>query len=140
MEQSIIISRPIASVFAYRCALQNVPSWRRDIVAADLDSPGPTQLGTRCRETRQGPNGAIQAWQLEVIEFEQDSVLGIVCSCGDERIDERHLFTPNDRDTRYTLCLEVTGSSVPPAAIHRKTVEALLNLKWAVEGPSVRSR
>ena len=97
-------------------------------------------MGTRCTETRQGPNGVIQAWQLEVTEFEQDCVLGIVCSCGDERIDERHLFARDDRNTRYTLCLEVTGSTVPPAAIHRKTVEALLNLKWAVEGPSVRSR
>ena len=138
LEQSIIIARPIESVFAYRSALENAAAWQRDVLATALDTLGPTRVGTRCTEVRRGPNGMTQEWRLEVTEFEQDRVLGIVGRCGSIRVDERHVFTSDDRDTRYTLYLEMTGSSLPASAAQRKTVETLLNLKWVLEALSVR--
>jgi hypothetical protein len=140
VEQTILIGRPVSRVFAFRSALDNAPSWRPDVVATTLDTPGPTQIGTRGTELRQGPNGATQEWRLEVTELEPDRVLRIATSCGDLHVDEHHCFAAYEGQTRYTLLLELTGHATPPVALQKRTVEALLNLKWLLEDGGARYR
>jgi hypothetical protein len=133
LEQTVLIARPVPLVFAFRSTLDNAPTWRHDVRAATLDTPGPTQMGTRCTELRQGPNGATQEWRLEVTEFEPDHVLRIATSCGDLRVDERHSFVADGRQTRYTLHLEITSGEVPPVGLQKRLVEVMLSLKWLLE-------
>ena len=135
LEQSIIIDRPIEEVFAYRSALHQTAEWQRDVIATDLFTEGPIALGTQGTERRQGASDeASLEWDLEITEFELNRVLGIVSRCGDVRVHERDMFAPDEGNTRYTTCMEMTGSKVPAAAFHRKTIESLMTLKWRLEG------
>ena len=97
-------------------------------------------MGTRWTELRHGPQGLTQQWELEVIEFEPDRVLGTVGRFGAARIAERHVFLLHDGGTHYTLYLEMTGPEIPTVAVQRRTVDALLHLKWLLEAPGARDR
>ena len=134
MEQTIIIDRPIEEVFAYRTALHQTAEWQRDVIATDLLTVGPVGLGTQGTERRRGQSDVESDWELEISEFELNRVLGIVSRCGEVQVHERDVFAPDEGNTRYTACLEMTGSRLPSAAFHRKTVEALMTLKWRIEG------
>lgn len=140
LKQAIIIARPVESVFAYRCALEKSAEWQPGVISAALDTHDPIDVGSRWRELRRGRDGVTQEWELEVTEIEQDHLLSIVGRFGSIRVDERHEFTRDDSNTRYTLHMEVTGSPLPAGAIQRKTVEALMHLKWALEGPQQAER
>lgn len=134
LEQSIIIDRPVEEVFAYRSALQQTAEWQRDVIATDLLTEGPIGLGTQGTERRRGQGDVALEWELEITEFELNRVLGIVSRCGDVQVHEHDVFAPDEGNTRYTTNLEMTGSRLPTAAFHRKTVEALMTLKWRLEG------
>lgn len=136
--QTIIVALPPESVFAFRRALANSPAWQRGVVSASLETPGPIRVGSRCTELRNGAQGAVDEWQLEVTEYEPGQVLGISGQWGLTRWEERHVFVTEGPSTRYTLSVEVTGSPSPPGAIQRQIVETMLQLKWALEAPSHR--
>lgn len=140
VEQTIIIARPIEEVFAYRSVLQNTAEWQRHVLASELATSGTTGVGTRGTERRLGANGVTEEWDLEITEFEQDRVLGIVGRCGPVRVAERHVFAKEDGNTRYTLCLQITGSPLTSSVVQKKTVETLMNLKWQLEAPRVLGR
>jgi hypothetical protein len=79
----------------------------------------------------------IECWELEITRFEQDRLLGIRGRCGNVSLDEEHVFIPDEGNTRYTLTVEMSGSSVPAGAVQKKTVAALMHFKWQIEAPSV---
>ncbi len=133
VEQSIIISRPVADVFAYRSALENGAAWQSGVLACELAVPGSAGLGTRCTEIRRGPGGAIEAWELEITEYEPDSVVGVIACCGLQRMTERHMFTSEGDNTRYTLSVEISGSPALTASVQRKIVENLVRFRERVE-------
>lgn len=139
LEQTIIIARPVEEVFAYRSALENAAEWQRDVVTSELAAPGTPAIGTRGIEVRSRPNGDTEEWDLEITEFQQDRVLEIMARCGSVCMAERHVFVRDQRDTRYTLSLDIVGSSLGVAAVQRKIVETLMNLKWQLEGSKVRA-
>lgn len=134
LEQSIIIDRPVDEVFAYRSALRQTAEWQRNVIATDVFAVGPIALGTRGTEQRVGQRDEVSEWELEVTEFELNGVLGIMSQCGDARVQERVVLAPDEANTRYTVCLEMTGSRLPAASFHRQTIEALMTFKWRLEG------
>jgi len=134
LEQSIVIDCPVEEVFAYRSALRQTAEWQRDVIATDLTTVGPVTVGTQGTERRRGQSDVALDWELKVTEFELNRVLGITSICGDVQVYERDMFAADEGNTRYTTCLEMTGSRLPTAAFHRKTIEALMTLKWRLEG------
>jgi len=134
LEQTIIIDRPIEEVFAYRTALQRTAEWQRDVIATELLSAGPTALGSHGTEQRRDQSDVTSQWELKVTEFEVNRVLGMVTTCGDILVRERDVLASDDRNTRYTVSLEMTGSPLPNAVFHKKTIAALVTLKERVEG------
>ena len=136
LEQTIFIGRTISCVFDYCSTLENAAAWRHEVLTTTLDDPAPTQVGTRGTELRQGPHGVTQEWRLEVTEFEANRLLCIASSWGAVRVDERHLFTADGGSTRYTLHLELTGATAPASGLQKRTVDAMLNLKWLLEDPA----
>jgi hypothetical protein len=113
--------------------------WQREVLAIEATPADATGLGARAVEQRRGANGTTEEWELQITEFEPDHVLGITGQSGAACVTERHEFVPADSDTRYTLTIELTGSSQPPAAVHKKTVEALIHLRCQLESPRVPS-
>ena len=136
MEQSIMIARPVEAVFSYRTSLQQTQEWQAEVLGTELATDGPIAVGTLGTERRRGSNETQSDWDLEVTEFELNRVLSIVSRCGEVQICERDVFVANDEDTRYTAFIEITGSQLPAAAFHRKTVEGLMRFKWWIEAQS----
>ena len=134
LQQSIIIDRPVEEVFAYRSALHQTAEWQRHVIATDLLAVGPIARGSRGTEQRMGQHDEVSEWELEVTEFELNSVLGLTSRCGEMLVQERVVLAPDDKSTRYTVWLEMTGSRLPTAAFHRQTIEALMTFKWRLEG------
>jgi hypothetical protein len=131
--QTIIIALPVEVVFAYRSCLGHAPKWQRDVLAVDVGLPEAIGVGTRAVEHRRGSNGVAEDWELEVTEYEPDAVLRIVSQFGPVRRDERHVFVPNGGETNCTLTMELTGSTLPIATVHKQLVEGLIRLKWRME-------
>jgi hypothetical protein len=105
------------------------------VLATVLSTIGPVMLGTHGTESRRGPSDVRLEWELEVTEFQLNRVLGIVSRCGTVQVHERDVFLPDEEDTRYTAHVEMTGSPLPTSAFHKRTVDALMHLKWRLEGP-----
>lgn len=132
--QAVIIDRPVAEVFAFRCALASSPDWRRGVVTANLNPPGPISVGSCCTELRTAPDDATEEWRLLVSDYESGALLGIIGECADTVVRERHVFVGEGGVTRYTLSADVTGGAVSSAAYHKALLDTLLQLKWALEG------
>jgi len=140
--QSIIIDRPIEVVFAAGSALDRRSEFRRGIVDGEWMDPDIAGLGARCTETRSTSAGEAESWELEITEFAQDDALTILASCDPVVIVERHLFERDrgdPRHTRYTLSLEVSGSSITGGAVQKQIVETLVYFREHVETPRARA-
>ena len=134
LEQTIIIDRPVEEVFAYRSALQRTAEWQREVIATQVLSAGPTALGSHGTEQRRERKDVASQWALHVTEFELNRVLGIETSCGDIQVRERDVLASDEGHTRYTVCLEMTGSGLPHAVFHKQAIDALVTLKERLEG------
>jgi hypothetical protein len=132
-EQTIIIVRAPRVVFAYRCDLECTAKWQRGVVSSSRATPGPTQLGTRWNEQRRTAGGELEEWELEVTEYQMDRLLRISARRGTEHVEELHQLADEGGATRYTLSVELQGSTSPPALVQRQTIENLLHLKWRLE-------
>jgi len=140
VEQSIIIARPAATVFAYRASLQQTAEWQSDVVATELSTSPPMGTGTLGVERRRDAKGVVSDWEIEIIEFELNHCLALLGRCGAIEIRERDVFAMQDQMTqgqitKYTAFVEMTGSSVPASAFHRRTIDGLMHFKWRLEEP-----
>lgn len=140
VQQTIIIALPVERVFAYRSALQQTIEWQKEVITSEVQAPGVAQLGARSVESRRGANGEAEEWELEITEFERNRVLGIESHCAAIQIRERGVFVAIAGNTSYTVSVEMTGSPLTAAALQKKIVEALLNLKWLLENPNPSNR
>lgn len=135
LEQTIIIARPIEAVFAYRAALELAGEWQKDILEMDFMNHAMACVGSRGTECRRGPNGTTEEWELEITEFEPNRVFGIISRCGTVQVTERDVFAREDDETRYTVCLEMTGSELTISVLQKRTVDELMHFKWRLETP-----
>lgn len=133
LAQTVIIDRPCGTVFAFRSALAKTPQWRRGVLSASLDPPGPIWVGSRCTEIRTAPEDSTEQWELEITQYEPASVLGIVARRGETEVRELHRFVREGDVTRYTVAVEVTGGSLSSSVFQKQLLENLLQLKWALE-------
>lgn len=139
LAQTVIVDRPCAAVFAFRSALANTPEWRRGVISASVDPPGPIWVGSRCTEIRTAPEDSTEQWELEITEYEPASALGIVARRGETQVRELHRFACEGDVTRYTVSVEVTYGSLSGSALQKQLLENLLQLKWALEGRPARN-
>lgn len=72
------------------------------MVAVELMSACAEGLGARAIEQRHGHEGALQAWELEITEYEPDRLLRIVGQCEGVRFDELHSFLPTGAPTTHS--------------------------------------
>jgi hypothetical protein len=134
MEQSIMIAGSVEAVFALRAALHLRQEWQAEVLTTDLFTDTPIAVGTQGTERRRDSKDSLLDWDIEVTEFERDRVLCLTSRCGGVRICERDMFTSDGENTKFTTHIEVTGSPLPAAAFHRRTVDTLLRFKWWIEG------
>ena len=69
-ENTVVIERPAAEVFAFLADLENVPRWNYAIESTRKISEGPVGVGTTYRQTRTIPSRSEES--LEVTDLEPD--------------------------------------------------------------------
>jgi uncharacterized membrane protein len=57
IRSSVEIARKPEDVFAYLDDLSRHPEWQDSLVSVQIETPGPTRVGTRIKQTRQTPGG-----------------------------------------------------------------------------------
>lgn len=125
-EQSIVIARPVADVFAYMDDIGREREWQPQLVEAEQTPRGPTAVGTRKRYVSEFMGKRLENTYVVtlcepgrriVAETTEDSVL-------EARSDLR--WESVDSGTRVTMALEGTPSGAlrfVPARMLEKTFE-----------------
>jgi uncharacterized membrane protein len=109
---SIDIARSPEDVFAYLDDLARHPEWQAQLVAVEVETEGPTGVGTRAREKRRVPGGE-REFTYEIVEHDPPrraafkGVDGPVRPSGTVRVEP-----VGDGSSRLTLELELQGHGI----------------------------
>jgi len=96
---SIEIDCPPEKVFDYLAELDKHNEWQTAVKRIEVETPGPTGVGSRAREVRDGPGGE-QTVTYEVTEFERPTSAAFRGIDGAIRPLGRFVLTPLDGGTR----------------------------------------
>jgi uncharacterized protein YndB with AHSA1/START domain len=142
---SIEISRPPQDVFDYVGDVARHGEWQATLVSVEVESDGPTRVGTKVKETRHVPGGN-QTYHYEVTEFDPPRAAGFRVTTGPVRPQGTMTLTPLDEGarTRVEIVMDVKGHGMmgrvlAPLAAHdaRKHVPGdLQTLKERLEADS----
>ena len=69
IHETIEINRPPQEVFAYLDDLTRHPEWQDQLVSVEVETAGPTRVGTRAKQTRRVPGGK-RTFTLEIVEHD----------------------------------------------------------------------
>jgi hypothetical protein len=116
---------PVDRVFQYFTDVEHAPAHVSGIRKIEMLTPGPFELGTRWRETRE-LLGVPDSAEMEVTSFEQNRTYTITHHKGGVRIDSLFWFEPSKEGTTASIEFELDTGGFPPGM--------LLPLNWAIEG------
>jgi uncharacterized protein YndB with AHSA1/START domain len=107
---SIEIDRPPQDVFDYVTDLERQTEWQASLLHVDLETPGPTRVGTKAVDTRKVPLGR-QKFPFEVTEHDPPSRSSFQVTGGPVRPHGTVTFTPLDagKRTRVDFTMEFVG-------------------------------
>jgi uncharacterized membrane protein len=83
IEYSVVINRPVETVFAYVANLENLKQWQSGLIESRPITPGKTGVGSKVPVVRQLLGQKLEG-VAEVVAFEPDRV---VVGAGDRRLD-----------------------------------------------------
>jgi uncharacterized protein YndB with AHSA1/START domain len=108
-ENTVVIQRPIGTVFAFLADFENVPAWNHAIESTTKSSPGPVGVGTTYLQTRSVPTRSEEGF--EVTAFEPVSRLAIDGTIGPFRARSSYVLTPVGDATKLTNHVDLQPSS-----------------------------
>jgi uncharacterized protein YndB with AHSA1/START domain len=103
---TIEISRPPQDVFDYVGDPSRNGEWQSALVDVQVETEGPTKLGTTVKETRLVPGGK-QSYHYEITEWEPPRVSAFTVVDGPVRPKGSITFTPLDDGTRTRVDFEI---------------------------------
>jgi uncharacterized membrane protein len=103
---SIEISRPPQDVFDYFGDLSRHGEWQSALVDVHVEGEGPTELGTKVKETRLTPAGK-QTYHYEVTRWEPPQACAFKVVDGPVRPEGTITFTPLDDGSRTRVEFEM---------------------------------
>jgi uncharacterized membrane protein len=140
MEDSIVINRPAAEVFAYLADVTNWPQWNQAAGNVTQTPPGPMAVGT----TLQGASemmGRIMEWSSEIVEYEPNKKVSQKMRVGPTEVEASWIFDAVEGGTRLTMRSEGETSGLfkiagplMDRAVKKQIEENLARLKAVLEG------
>jgi uncharacterized membrane protein len=103
---TIEISRSPQDVFDYVGDLSRHGEWQSAVVDVQVETEGPTKLGTKAKETRLVPGGK-QSYHYEITEWEPPRVSAFKVVDGPMRPEGSITFTPLDDGARTRVDFEM---------------------------------
>jgi uncharacterized protein YndB with AHSA1/START domain len=138
-EQTTIVERPPAEVFAFLADAENDAKWRPGVV--DISRVAGDGVGTRYRQGVKGPFGRRIPADIEITELRPNELIAFRAIEGPVRPRGRYELAPADRGTRvrFVLEAEITGVKKLMAPMIQKQmtreVGNLERLKNVLESP-----
>lgn len=135
-KESTVIDRPVAIAFRFFAEehVRNHPRWDPDIKLEQV-SPGPMGVGTMIRRINSRRGTPVEG-TMEVVEYEQDHVLGMLIHDGPVEIRARTVFEAEGEDrTRITHNLEFPSldDSMDKSFMSSEFQRSLRNIKQFIE-------
>lgn len=110
LHESIEIGRPPQEVAAYLDDLSRHPEWQESLVGVQVETEGPTRVGSRMRQTRR-VGGSTRTFTIEVTEHDPPNTFAFKGVDGPVRPRGRITLEPLDggQRTRYSVELDFDG-------------------------------
>ncbi len=105
VEDSIVVSRPIAEVFAYLTDPETLPEWQGSCLEARLDGDGPMRAGSRVVETRKFLGRRMES-TMEVAEYEPPRRFAVKVGSGPVPFTATNSLSEADGGTRIDAVIE----------------------------------
>ena len=106
---SIDVNRPPEDVFAYLSDLARHGEWQSQIQDVNVETEGPTRVGTRARERRKPPFGPPMEAAYEITRFEPPRLASFEGIDGPVRVVGTVTVEPAERGSRVSLEIDVRG-------------------------------
>jgi uncharacterized protein YndB with AHSA1/START domain len=126
IQQSVTIARPVDRVFAFLTNLDNIPSWRPDVLEL-RSGGGPLHVGSEFDEVISFGGRKAQRFRVEVLEPNETLEVAAVAGLG---IRPRQRHDLSNRDGRTTVSIRVT---VRPQGLFRllePLLPQMIAAKW----------
>ncbi len=104
-ENTVIIHRPVESVFDFVLNGANNKLWRSSVLDIKPLSPAPYGVGSRFEQGLKGPGGRI-AGDYEITELRTNELLRFQVIAGPARPTGLYRFQPRDGGTELTFVLD----------------------------------
>jgi uncharacterized protein YndB with AHSA1/START domain len=141
-EQSAIIDRPIAEVFAYVGDQTKTPAWQSGLVEVRRTTNGPLGVGTKHTFVRTFMRRKMEA-DNEYVAYEPNKLITFKTTSGPVRLEASYLFEPTAEGTRLTSRIEMDASGfmslaepLIAAGLRREMKAAFRALKNLLENPA----
>ena len=99
---TIEIARPVQDVFDYVADIKRQGEWQESIVSVEVETDGPTRVGTRAVQTRHVPGGN-RSFPYEVTEHDPPKRTSFRVTGGPVRPVGSMTFTSLDNGTRTRI-------------------------------------
>lgn len=106
LEDSIVIQRPIAEVFAYVSDLRNAPQWQTGLLEVRKISDGALGVGSQFTFVRKFLGQRLEA-SNQFTRYEPLSLISFVTNSGPVHVENSYLFEAAPEGTRLTCKLEM---------------------------------
>jgi uncharacterized protein YndB with AHSA1/START domain len=134
-EQSIVIDRPVAEVFAFVTDQRNTPQWQAGLVEVQRLTDGAPRVGTQHALVRQFLGRRMEA-KNEYLRFEPDRLVTFKTISG-PAVEASYVFEPVAGGTRLTsrVLLRAAG---PFAALLQPIMSASLRREMKAALPALK--
>jgi uncharacterized membrane protein len=103
---TIEIGRPAQDVFDYVADLKRQGEWQASLEKVEVETEGPTRVGTRAIQTRRVPGGS-RSFPYEVTEHDPPRRSSFQVTGGPVRPHGSMTFTPLDNGTRTRVDFQI---------------------------------
>jgi uncharacterized protein YndB with AHSA1/START domain len=105
---SVEIARSPADVFAYLDELDRHGEWQGQLVSVEVETEGPTRVGSRAKETRKVPGGP-QTYTYEITEHDPPRKASFRVLDGPVRAFGTMTVEPAGEGSRLTIRIDFEG-------------------------------
>ena len=119
------IAAPVEHVFGLFTDIANASEYVAGIKKIEMLTPGPFELGTRWRETRE-VLGRLDSAEMEVTAYEQNRTYTTTHHKGGVAVETVFTFEPSDGGTNVSIAFTLETSGLPPGL--------LTPISWAIAG------
>jgi uncharacterized protein YndB with AHSA1/START domain len=106
---SIVIDRPVETVFAYVTDVTNDPAWHTDVLEAQKTSAGPIGVGT-VWHARFKPAMGISEGDMRVVMFEPNRKHVMMGDVGHMHPTLTYVLEPSNGGTKFTRHVQISVS------------------------------